>query len=143
MPKTCLELLPFAILSWDQIRQAKADFLLVLLVPGLRAWLRYWRSLHLDSGRGRSFFLTSLLIELINPSEGVSRFQTIMASVCDPGPTDQRQKNPELAKDLDGTTIRILLISSAKSPSRRQKADSSPSADDEPRRFHHNYLGPY
>ena len=25
-------------LMWDQIRQAKADFLLVLLVPGLRAW---------------------------------------------------------------------------------------------------------
>ena len=45
VPKTCLELLLFAILIWDQIRQAKADFLLVLLVPGLRAWLRYWRSL--------------------------------------------------------------------------------------------------
>ena len=27
MPKTCLELLRFAILIWDQIRQAKADFL--------------------------------------------------------------------------------------------------------------------
>lgn len=45
MPKTCLALRLFAILMWDQIRQAKADFLLVLLVPGLRAWLRYWRSL--------------------------------------------------------------------------------------------------
>ena len=32
MPKTCLELLQFAILNWDQIRQAKADFLLVHLV---------------------------------------------------------------------------------------------------------------
>src|SRR5216684_3824621 len=45
VPKTCLELPLFAILIWDQIRQAKADFQLVLLVPGLRAWLRYWRSL--------------------------------------------------------------------------------------------------
>ena len=37
MPKTCLELLRFAILIWDQIRQAKADFLLVLLVPGFKS----------------------------------------------------------------------------------------------------------
>ena len=37
MPKTCLELLLFAILIWDQIRQAKADFLLVLLVPGFKS----------------------------------------------------------------------------------------------------------
>ncbi len=51
MPKTCLELLLFAILIWDQIRQAKADFLLVLLVPGLKAWLRYWRSLAWWQGR--------------------------------------------------------------------------------------------
>jgi len=51
VPKTCLELLQFAILIWDQIRQAKADFLLVLLVPGLRAWLRYWRSLAWWQGR--------------------------------------------------------------------------------------------
>jgi len=51
VPKTCLELLLFAILIWDQIRQAKADFLGVLLVPGLRAWLRYWRSLAGWQGR--------------------------------------------------------------------------------------------
>jgi hypothetical protein len=41
VPKTCLELPIFAILIWDQIRQAiKADFLLVLLMPELKAWLR-------------------------------------------------------------------------------------------------------
>jgi hypothetical protein len=33
VPKTCLELPLFAILISDQIRQAKADFLLVLLMP--------------------------------------------------------------------------------------------------------------
>ena len=37
MPKTCLKLLLFAILIWDQIRQAKADFLLVLVVPGFKS----------------------------------------------------------------------------------------------------------
>jgi hypothetical protein len=37
MPETCLELPLFAILVWDQIRQAKAHFQLVLLVPGLKA----------------------------------------------------------------------------------------------------------
>ena len=37
MPKTCLELPLFAILIWDQIRQAKADFLLVLLMPELKS----------------------------------------------------------------------------------------------------------
>ena len=37
MPKTCLELPLFAILIWGQIRQAKADFQLVLIVPGLKA----------------------------------------------------------------------------------------------------------
>jgi len=36
VPKTCVELLLFVILIWDQIRQAKADFQLVLLVPGLK-----------------------------------------------------------------------------------------------------------
>jgi hypothetical protein len=45
VPKTCLEFPLFAILIWGQIRQAKADFQLVHIVPGLRAWLRYWRSL--------------------------------------------------------------------------------------------------
>jgi len=59
--KTCLELLRFAILIWDQIRQAKADCLLVLLVPGLRAWLRYWRSLAWWQGRSlRTRSLTPL-----------------------------------------------------------------------------------
>jgi hypothetical protein len=51
VPKTCLELPLFAILIWDQIRQAKADFQLVLLVPELKAWLRYWRSLAWWQGR--------------------------------------------------------------------------------------------
>ena len=51
VPKTCLELPLFAILIWDQIRQAKADFLLVLLMPELKAWLRYWRSLAWWQGR--------------------------------------------------------------------------------------------
>jgi hypothetical protein len=45
VPRTCLKLRLFAILISDQIRQAQADFQMVLLLPGLKAWLRYWRSL--------------------------------------------------------------------------------------------------
>jgi hypothetical protein len=37
VPKTCHELPLFAILISDQIRQTKADFQLVLLVPGLKS----------------------------------------------------------------------------------------------------------
>ena len=51
MPRTCLEPWLFAILISDQIRQAKAAFQMVLLLPGLKAWLRYWRSLAWWQGR--------------------------------------------------------------------------------------------
>jgi hypothetical protein len=51
MPRTGLEFRLFAILISDQVRQAKAAIQMVLVVPGLRAWLRYWRSLAWWQGR--------------------------------------------------------------------------------------------
>ena len=45
VPKTCPTASSFLRGVWDRVRHAKADFQLVLLLPGIRAWLRYRRSL--------------------------------------------------------------------------------------------------
>src|SRR5438876_8386950 len=44
VPETCHKLRTFANLVADPVRQAKADFPLVLRAR-IKAWLRYWRSL--------------------------------------------------------------------------------------------------
>src|SRR5262244_3681096 len=44
VPETCRQVFPYANLAEDRVRQAKADFPLVLLAR-IKAWLRYWRSL--------------------------------------------------------------------------------------------------